>query len=222
MVDLPRPHALLDFRQGGELHQLVATSPQVDPRHVARRGPVTGIELHHHIVQLVVPGERADPATAEERLERGGDVAHGHAEVLRAVPVEGDAQLRLVDAQVGVDVRQTLDGAGLRHECVHGLAEPREIRMLHHELHRLAEPERSRAVRERLEAGDPEELGEQHANELLDAVLAFAPILEDDADKRPVDAPGESADDREVALDTRGLADDLLDLAHVAVRVLER
>ncbi len=94
--------------------------------------------------------------------------------------------------------------------------------MLHHELHRLAEPERPGTVRERLEAGDPEELGEQHADELLDAVLAFAPILEDDADERPVDAPGESADDREVPLDPRGLADDLLDLAYIAVRVFER
>src|SRR2546430_11783562 len=28
----------------------------------SRRGAVRGIELYHHVVQLVVPGERADPA----------------------------------------------------------------------------------------------------------------------------------------------------------------
>src|SRR5256885_16827669 len=84
------------------------------------------------------------------------------------------------------------------------------------------EPQRAGAVRERLEAGDPEELGKQHANELLDAPVAFAPIFEGDADKRPVDAAGESADDREIALDLGDLPDDLLDLAHVAVRVFER
>src|SRR2546422_1003648 len=120
--------------------QLLAASPQVNPRHVARGGPVSGIELYHHVVQLVVTGERADPAAAEEGLERGRDVAHRNPEVLRAVPVEGDAQLRLVDAQVGVHVRETLDGARPRHERVHGLRESRELRMLHHELHRLAEP----------------------------------------------------------------------------------
>src|SRR2546430_7246221 len=97
VVDLPRTHALLDFRQGAQLHQLLPSSPQVDPRHVARGGPVPAIELDHHVIQLVVPGERADPAAAEKGLERGRDVAHGYPEVLRAVPVEGDTQLRLVD-----------------------------------------------------------------------------------------------------------------------------
>src|SRR2546430_7114426 len=90
------------------------------------------------------------------------------------------------------------------------------------ELRRLAEPQRAGAVRKRLDAGEPEELGEQGAHELLDAAVTLAPVLQDDADKRPVDAPGEAADDREVALDLRGLADDLLDLADVAVRVFER
>src|SRR5207244_10478076 len=75
VVDLPRAHSLLDSRQGGELPQLLAASPQVNPRHVARGGPVSGIELYHHVVQLVVTGERADPAAAEEGLERGRDVA---------------------------------------------------------------------------------------------------------------------------------------------------
>src|SRR5204863_128004 len=70
--------------------------------------------------------------------------------------------------------------------------------------------------------GVPDQLWEQLADELLDAVLAFGPLFEDDADERPVDPAGESADDREVALDPRGLADDLLDLPHVAVRVFER
>src|SRR2546429_9085246 len=126
---------------------------------------MTGIELYHHVIQLVVTGERADPAPPEERLEGGRDVAHGYSEVLRAVPVEGDAYLRLVDAQVGVHVRETLDGARPRHERVHGLRESRELRMLHHELHRLAEPQRAGAVGKRLDAGDAEELGEQHANE---------------------------------------------------------
>src|SRR2546430_7780626 len=37
---------------------------------------------------------RADPTATEEGLQGGRDVAHGNAEVLRAVPVEGDAQLR--------------------------------------------------------------------------------------------------------------------------------
>src|SRR3989454_5981569 len=84
-----------DLRQRAQLHQLATAAAQVDPRHVARRVPVTGIELYHHVVQLVVPGEGADPAAAEEGLEGGRDVAHGHPEVLRAVPVKGDAQLRL-------------------------------------------------------------------------------------------------------------------------------
>src|SRR5207302_2160255 len=110
VVDLSRAHSLFDLRQRAQLHQLATAAAQVDPGHVAWRVPVTGIELYHHVIQLVVAGERADPATAQERLQGGRDVAHGNAEVLRPVSVEGDAQLRLVEAQVGVHVRQTLDG----------------------------------------------------------------------------------------------------------------
>src|SRR2546425_13336278 len=97
---------------------------------------------------------------------------------------EGDAQLRLVEAQVGVHVRQTLDGPCPRHERVHGLRQPRDIGILHHELHRLAEPQCSRTIRERLDTGDSEELGEQRTHELLHATVTLAPILKDDADKR--------------------------------------
>src|SRR5207237_5672370 len=143
---------------------------------------------YHYVVQLVVPGERADPAAPEERLEGGRDIAHGNAEVLRAVAVEGDAQLGLVETQIGVQVRETLDAARPRYERVHGLRQPPEVRILHHELHRLAEPQCPGAVRERLDAGDPEELGEQGAHELLDAAVTSAQVLQDAAGQRPVDA----------------------------------
>src|SRR3989454_6988601 len=53
-----------DLRQRAQLHQLATAAAQVDPRHVARRVPVTGIELYHHVVQLVVPG-RSEEHTSE-------------------------------------------------------------------------------------------------------------------------------------------------------------
>src|SRR2546427_3050259 len=46
--------------------------------------------------------------------------------LFRSVAVEVHAQLRLVEAQVGVDVRQALDRASPRHQRVHGLGERSE------------------------------------------------------------------------------------------------
>ena len=47
-----------------------------------------GVELHDDVVQLVVAGEGAHLAAAEQRLERRRDVADRHAEVLGAVAIE--------------------------------------------------------------------------------------------------------------------------------------
>ena len=55
-----------------------------------------------------------DLAAAEQRLQRGGDVAHRHAEVLGAVAVEAHGELRLVDPEVGVHVDQARDLPGPR------------------------------------------------------------------------------------------------------------
>src|SRR2546429_3301722 len=90
VVDLARAHAFLDVGQGVELDQLPALAAQVDPPHVARRGAILGIELHHHVVQLVVARERADPASAEERLERRRDVAYRNAQIFGTIALDSD------------------------------------------------------------------------------------------------------------------------------------
>src|SRR2546425_7171400 len=64
-----------------------------------------------------------------------------------------------------------------RHERVHGLREPREIRILHHELHRLAEPERPGAVR-----------SEEHTSELQSlAYLVCRLLLEKKKKKQEIE-----------------------------------
>ena len=109
MVDLARADAFLHVRQSIDLHQLPILAAQVDPAHVAGRRAILGIELHHHVVQFVVAREGADAPAAEECLQRARDVADGHAQILGPVPVKRHPQLWLVDEQIGLDVRQTLD-----------------------------------------------------------------------------------------------------------------
>jgi len=123
VVDLARSDPFLDFREGGELDQLPTAAAKVEPRHVARRRAPAGIELHHHVVELVVASERGDAPTAQKRLQRRGHIAHGDTQVLSAVPFERDPQLRLVDPQVGIDVREPLDATRPVRKLVHDLAQ---------------------------------------------------------------------------------------------------
>ncbi len=168
MVQPLRPDAFLHGGHGAELDQLAVPSRHVEPRHVVRRGALCGIELHHHVVQLVVLGERAHAAATEQRLHRARDVAHAHAEVLRAIPVEADGELRLVDPEVGVHVAQARNLAGALHERVHGQRELGEIGVTDDELHRLARtPERRRVVGEYHDAGDRRELALHFGDDVL-------------------------------------------------------
>jgi len=52
--------------------------------------------------------------------------------------------------------------------------------------------------------------------------MALGKVLEDDPNERAVHPSGEPADDREVPVDIGSMADDLLDLPHVAISVGER
>src|SRR3989442_13874715 len=222
MIDLARAHAFLDVGQGVELDQLPALAAQVDPPHVARRLAILGIDLHNYEVRLVVGREGADPATAEERLERRRDVAYRNAKIFGTIAIERDPQLRLVHEEIGLHVREAFDLRGATHERSHDFRELREIRILHHVLDRLRKADRSWSVGERHDAGDANELGEQPADHLLDGRMALAKVLEDDADERAVHPSGEPAHDREVPVDVGGPTDDLLDLSHVAIGVWER
>src|SRR5947199_176523 len=181
--------------------------------------PLGGVELDLHVVQLVVAGEGAHPTAAQERLQRRGDVSDRHAQVLGAVAVEGHRELGLVDAEIGVDIDQPLDGARLRGERIHRLAEHGEVGVLHHVLHRETEAaERGRDARERQHAGNAEELRLHFGDHLLHVALPLAPVGEPDEHDALAHPPLE-ADDAEVRFHVLRAADDLLDLPLVAIHV---
>src|SRR5947208_316286 len=142
--------------------------------------------------------------------------------IFGTIAIERDPQLRLVHDEIGLHVREAFDLRGATHERSHDFRELREIRILHHVLDRLRKADRSWSVRERHDAGDAHELGEQPADHLLDGRMALAKVHEDGADERAVNPSGEPAHDREVAVDVGGPTDDLLDLSHVAIGVWER
>ena len=120
-----------------------------------------------------------DPLAAQERLQRRRHVAHRHAEVLGAVPVERDGQLRLVDPHVAVHVDQAGDLPRPLDQRVHRFGQLVEVRMLDHELHRLPEPaERGRIVGERQHAGDLRQLGLELLDDLLGGALPVRPVRE--------------------------------------------
>ena len=61
-----RADAFLDVRHGAQLHQLAVATRNVEPGHVVRRGALGRVELHDDVVELVVPGEGADPPAAQQ------------------------------------------------------------------------------------------------------------------------------------------------------------
>ena len=77
----------------GELH-----GPALGRRHSAWAIPAdpcgTVLGAHVHFVLLAAFVVVGDLQTADENVERGGDVLHAHAEVGRLVAVDADAELR--------------------------------------------------------------------------------------------------------------------------------
>src|SRR6476620_3692677 len=74
--------------------------------------------------------------------QRRRDVRHRNAEVLGPISIEADRQLRLIDAQVAVDIHQTFDLSSPGKQGVIAFREKVEVRMLNHEVHRASETER--------------------------------------------------------------------------------
>src|SRR5206468_10471276 len=107
-------------------------------------------------------------------------------------------------------------------EWPHDLRELREIRILYDVLDWLRETDRAGGVGEGLDPGNSEvDLGKQRRYGLLDRGLPLAPVLHDHADECAVHTARESTDDREVAVHTGRLADDVLDPPRVTVGVIE-
>ena len=217
-----RADALVHRGDGGQVDQLAL-------RDRARRGSEmsdgvarsSGAHLHHHVVQLVVPGKGADAAASQHGLERGADIRYGDADVLGAVPVVADRQFGLVHLQVRLDVDQPLDLAGARQEGGHDGGERVEVGVLHHELHRASEAADRRGRKgERLHARNAEELRHDAADDLLGAPRPVAPVLHVDEDEAAADVAAE-ADDAEVRVDFRAHRPSPFDLLLVAVGVLD-
>ena len=71
----------------------------------ACRGRVS-VGLHDHVVLLAVALVAGHDAAAEHGLERARDRVDADARVGRALAVDVDADLRLVQLQVGVDLHE--------------------------------------------------------------------------------------------------------------------
>ena len=155
-------------------------------------------------------------------MQGARDVADGHAQVLGAVSVERHTQLRFVHKEIGLRVHETLDLGHATHKGAHHVGELREIGILHDVLDRRAKANRARGKGVCQHSRDAHELREHASDCLVYRRVPLAPVLHDDADERAVHAAGEPPDDREIPVDVRGSANDLLNLAHVAVGIRQR
>ena len=165
----------------------------------------TGVELHDHVVLLVGPGEGADLAAAQQHLQRGRDVAHRHAEVLGAVPVEADGELRLVDPEVAVHVEQPGDlRAPARAGCRCPWSAWRSPECWTTKFTGLPQPNAGGLVGEGEDARDAEVLPLDLADDLLRRPLPIRPVLQVGEDD-PAAHPVADVHHAEVAVDLRDL-----------------
>jgi hypothetical protein len=120
VVELARRDLLVDARHARQLDQTLRAAhvEAVDDRRIRAVG---ARHLQHHFVLVIAALEARHALAAEQGLERRADVGYRHPELGRALAVDVDLELRLVELEVGVHVDEIAELMGLGH---HGARRP--------------------------------------------------------------------------------------------------
>ena len=120
MVEFLGGDGFLHLDEVGKLHQPVIGAAHEDRFEVGRRHAVAGTELHDHVVLAALALEARDLPAAEQGFERTADVIDAHADVGDLVALQLHGELRLVQAQVRIDVGEARVLAQLREQRTRG------------------------------------------------------------------------------------------------------
>src|SRR4029453_13250804 len=88
------------------------------------------LEAHDHVVGLAAELEARHVDAAEQRLEGRRDLPDRDAEIARAVPVDHDLELRLVDDEVALEVHDARHAAAPLYDLVRVARELGRVRTL--------------------------------------------------------------------------------------------
>ncbi len=171
---------VLQGGKGGERHELVLRSGDVDLRELLGRQTLRALDLRNDFVASALNAEPVDIVSAQQ----GGQILSGLAQVnsLRAqlVAIEDDLGLRLVELQVGVGVDEQTAGESLPHQLLGEVEQLlRLARRGDYEINReiSAAGQRRRSQRNHADARDLRQRPRGFEQKLLRGLFPLAPRL---------------------------------------------